>query len=151
MDHAGCHQLNRVLTHNNPQNNVVKSGIQPYAEECVESFRTWAMRARANAKSQGWNDEQVEKAFQGRGCTHSRGMSDWLHGGLHSLPGGVRLVTWRVALTPGGYQIDYMEGCTHSRGVSDWLHGGLHSLPGRVSDWLHGQYRLSSTDVLTAK
>jgi hypothetical protein len=26
------------------------------------------------------------------------------------------LITWRVALTPGGCQIGYMEGCTHSRG-----------------------------------
>jgi hypothetical protein len=27
MEHTGCHQLNRVLTHNN---NVVTSGIKPY-------------------------------------------------------------------------------------------------------------------------
>jgi uncharacterized protein (DUF111 family) len=27
--HTGCHQLNRVLTHNN---NVVRSGIQPSSE-----------------------------------------------------------------------------------------------------------------------
>jgi hypothetical protein len=35
--------------------------------------------------------------------------------GLHSLPGGVRLVTWTTRTG--------LMGCTHSRGVSDWLQG----------------------------
>jgi hypothetical protein len=58
--------------------------------------------------------------------------------GLHSLPGGVRLATCAT--------ITRLMGCTHSQGVSDWLHGqywlssmcfARHS---RVSEWLHGQY-----------
>lgn len=34
-------------------------------EACVASLRTWALRAKANAKSRGWTDEEVEKAFAG--------------------------------------------------------------------------------------
>jgi hypothetical protein len=56
--------------------------------------------------------------------------------GLHSLPGGVRLVTCATRTR--------LMGCTHSRGVSDWLQYavpdccfGCHS---RVSDWLHGPH-----------
>jgi hypothetical protein len=83
-----------------------------------------------------------DDAHGGKGCTHSRGVSGWLHGppeldlwvaltpggchigylghqnstyGLHSLPGGVTLVTWATRTR--------LMGCTHSRGVSDWLHG----------------------------
>jgi hypothetical protein len=58
--------------------------------------------------------------------------------GLHSLPGDVRLVTW----TTPSYRLS-STGVLTARVV--------HS---RVSEWLHGPYRLSSIElnrVLTAK
>jgi hypothetical protein len=47
-----------------------------------------------------------------------------LRPGAHSLPGGVRLVTWTpYRLSAIGVRDRTLyEGCTHSRGVSDWLH-----------------------------
>jgi hypothetical protein len=69
-----------------------------------------------------------------RGCTHSRGVADWLH---------VRpeLDLW-VALTPGGCQIGYMGDQNSTHGLS------LHSR-GVSLDWSHGTFRISSTGVLT--
>jgi hypothetical protein len=55
-------------------------------------------------------------AMPRQGCTHSRGVSDWLHG-------PPELDLW-VALTPGGCQI----GCMCDQNSTY----GLHSLPGGV-------------------
>jgi hypothetical protein len=121
MEHTGCHQLNRVLTHNN---NAV--------EKCQPYLRGGALHSLQRA---------LHVRRVGLHTHHSRGLSGWLHGrpeldlwvaltpggcqvgcmgdqnstyGLHSLPGGGRLVAWATRTR--------LMGCTHSRGVSGWLH-----------------------------
>jgi hypothetical protein len=61
------------------------------------------------------------------GRTHSRGVSDWLHGPYWVSSTGVTLVTWTIrptrVVTPGGCQIGYVD---HTGGYVD--HTGRHQL-----------------------